>query len=166
VQPEAVRVSPLIIAAMKDEGVNSDRLQHMLKHSIHVTHVGGNRRYHDYLFTVEGNVLWAVKKMRTVADEIITLEKPDPQVVEQAGGARVRKRVDVVTLRARNPAPAILKRPPGTKACTECEATGKVCVFDPCDCEGANPECPLCDEGLVKNDVTCPMCKGARYIKL
>jgi len=169
-----IKVSRLIEKVLwENEGITPDRLHDMLARAARITHEKGNRRYHEYLFNVEGNVLYSVHKMRTVADELITLERPSNGVVEvQEDGhtVRVRKPVNISELRPKNRSPVLLQRstsaPAGTVACEHCDAMGQISVADECEnCHGDSKGCDFCDDGLVSNVISCPVCKGAKFVK-
>lgn len=168
------KISRLIEKAVWDtEGISPDRLRDMLQRSTRITHEKGNRRFHAYLFNIEGNVLYAIYKLREVADEIVVLERPEDGVVEHVDHGkvvRIRKPVNVTELRPRNQ-PALLVKPPpprpaGTITCDHCDGKGSVTVMDDCEeCHGRPEGCDFCDKGLVPNVISCPICKGARFVK-
>lgn len=111
-------------------GIRSPQaIQEMLRHSARITHPLGNRRYNDYLFMVEGEV---VKWMGRVTDFV---PPPAPQP------------------------PAVVSQPPAVVRCESCRDTGRMPVFDQCEhCEGvgcshcdeglvpATIPCPLCQK--------------------
>lgn len=98
-----------------------DRLLEMVRLSVRVTHVNGNRRYEDFVFNVVGG-------------EIIDVSK-----IEQTT--------------------------PVVKDCETCGGDSMLPVFDECSaCEGQG--CPLCDEGLVRAWIPCPICNQSPVGKM
>ncbi len=61
----------LVTRAAK-EGISLAELQHMVNRSARFTHPEGNRRYHDYLFLIEGRKLMSFQK--------VTEEEADEEV--------------------------------------------------------------------------------------
>lgn len=121
-----------IIVQAKKAGVLAADIQDMLRKSARITHPEGNRRYHEYLFTVEGDRLLSMRKM----------SEAEVAAEERKLSSYVRKEyVKVETY----------------YACETCRDTGKMVVYDPCGrCNGVG--CSHCDDGLVRAEVNCPDC--------
>jgi hypothetical protein len=109
-------------------------VQEMLRHSARITHPLGNRRYNDYLFMVEGEVVKWMGRVTDVAPPVA------PPVVAPPAA----------------PVAALLR-----PKCEACRDSGRMPVFDQCEhCEGVG--CAHCDQGLVPSTIPCPSCQSGR----
>jgi len=127
-----------ILAEAKRQDISLEQLQDMVMHSTRVTHPDGNRRYHDYLFMVEGSRVVAFGKIH----EVPVKKKEIPQL------PKVAPQIDVMT---------------GEEyyKCEQCKDAGVVRTFDECvECDGSG--CEYCDQGLVPSTIPCPVCSGKK----
>ena len=71
------RFTPSVMAFAKRKGLDIHQLQNMVQKSALVTHENGNRRYHEWVFLVEGQL---VKWMSPLAPskEKDTINRPHP----------------------------------------------------------------------------------------
>lgn len=127
-----------VVLQAREMGLSTDQFHDMVQHSARITHADGNRRYHEYLFNVEGDRVLAFRKLseQEIADEehrVRTFTRPP------------REQPDYTFYR-----------------CETCRDTGKMLVFDQCDyCQGRG-SCTHCDEGLVPRKVNCPDCPASK----
>ena len=127
-----------VVVQAKKMGVSAEKLQEMVRKSARITHPDGNRRFHEFLFMVEGERVKAIKQMSN-----------------QEHQAEERKVQGWIAPPKEPPAPFY--------KCETCRDTGKMVVFDECDrCYGAG--CRSCDDGLVRREVDCPDCRKKEYI--
>ena len=127
------------IRKAKDLGLSLVELNKLVTQSARITHHKGNRRYHEYLFDVQGDVVRDIYQMT-------------PEEVKEEG---VRETQGLL--------PKSIPRIHKVYRCETCRDTGKMQVFDQCEsCRGAG--CHGCDEGLVPAQVTCPDCSPRDYI--
>lgn len=127
-----------VALAAKRMGVSVEQVLDMVRHSARITHANGNRRFHEYLFTVEGERVTSIHRLTEaeVADEERRIRSFVRRPVQEESHYR----------------------------CGTCRDTGKMLVFDPCDyCQGRG-SCTHCDEGLVRREVNCPDCGQSRRV--
>lgn len=126
-----------------EQGIPLASLREMVVHSARITHPMGNRRFHNYVFQVEGTrVVDFTKIDHVVSHHRVFTPKP-------------RKRLDVV--------PAVESR--RRYACDTCQDTDRVVVHDECPhCEQEG--CQLCDgKGEVQSTIPCPACHQRKRLR-
>lgn len=122
-----------VLLHAKDLGLGLKDLTDMLNRSARTTHHQGNRRFHEFVFRVEGS---KVKSIFRMSKEEMRAERNKTFIQEET----------VPT----EPVTAYYK-------CETCRDTGKMVVFDECEaCRGVG--CRYCDEGLMRREVRCPNC--------
>lgn len=129
-----------VVTAAAKEGIRLEELQDMLQRSARFTHAEGNRRYHDYLFMVEGKRLLKFSKITEAAPHTAPVEDVVDDVVEDV--------VDHEEVHYK---------------CETCKDVHRVQVFDECArCHGEG--CNKCDEGLVPSSIPCPACTRQKTV--
>lgn len=119
-----------VLLQAKEFGLELADLKDMLNRSARTTHHQGNRRFHEYVFQIEGTKVQSIFQM---SSEEVRAERSKTFVQEE-------------------PTPPIQYY-----KCETCQDTGKMVVFDECEsCHGVG--CRYCDEGLVRREVRCPNC--------
>lgn len=127
------------IRKAKELGLALADLNGMVVKSARITHPKGNRRYHEYLFDVQGDIVRDIYHM--TKEEIRDEKAREVQGFIPSDVPRIHKHY----------------------RCETCRDTGKMQVFDECEaCYGAG--CHRCDEGLVPAQVTCPDCTPRDHI--
>ena len=122
-----------VLLQAKEFGLELQDLTDMLNRSARTTHHQGNRRFHEYVFRVEGSRVQSIfqmskEEMKAERNKTFAAEEPvDPAPREEY------------------------------YKCETCRDTGRMVVFDECEaCRGVG--CRHCDEGLVRREVRCPNC--------
>jgi hypothetical protein len=153
--------------------ISPENLQRMVAQSVRCTHPDGNRRYANYLFTIEGNILYSVKRIKEITDDVVTMEIADPVVKEDIErGSRSladlfeamtykQKALPALVQKGQNPMKAV---EPIINPCEHCDGMGVIGVFNPCEhCDGSTSGCAHCDAGMVATSIICSVCKGKKH---
>lgn len=125
-----------IVSEAASLGLALPDLQDMVQRSARFTHPNGNRRYHDYVFMVEGIRVTAFSKVDSTAPQVEPVEE---ETLEEEQAPYVHYR------------------------CDTCRDKRKIQVFNECPyCEGEG--CKRCDDGLVPSSIPCPDCKTQKTV--
>ena len=145
-----------VVNRAAQEGIPLANLRKMVAHSAKITHPDGNRRFHNFLFQVEGGKVLNFKKVDQVAPrQQIVVQKPEKvQKPLQEAPQRPTARVTPMPVRRREPVPEAR-----VYRCSTCQDTHKVMVYDECvHCDGEG--CQLCGStGEVRRYIPCQDCE-------